>query len=93
MWYDKYAPVTTYEGYDIKSLEFNQKVRHHHQRMWLYRIRSCLICCNNEHTELYVDISVTLSDMFTYFRGYVPSDIVAGIALHAIHADSKVHAS
>lgn len=93
MWYEKHPPITSYEGVELTSLDADQTVRHHRQRVWQCRIQSCLsclLCCKGTHSDIYVDVSATLSDMFTYFRGYVPTDILAGIALHAIHVDPKV---
>jgi len=38
------------------------------------------------------DIAATLTHAFTHFRGYVPSDIIAGMALHAKEQrESEVH--
>ena len=39
---------------------------------------------NENQRTAFADVSSTLADAFTFFRGYVPSDILAGIALLAM---------
>lgn len=36
---------------------------------------------NENQQTAFADVSSTLADAFAFFRGYVPSDIIAGIAL------------
>lgn len=92
MCYEDYFPVSTYDGYDLMTLSINQKLHHRRQRIWRCRLQywCCLTCLRGEYTDVYSDVSATLADMFTYFRGYVPSDIIAGIALQAMHTKPKV---
>jgi len=91
MWWEKHAPVTSYEGIEVTTLNADQIIRHHQQRRWYSRIRCCASCVRYScDEEVRIDVSSTLAEMFTHFRGYVPSDIYAGISLHAMQNDSKV---
>ena len=38
---------------------------------------------------MYGDIATVMADSFTYFRGYVPSDVAAGIALMAMEQETQ----
>lgn len=91
MCYEKYVPVTTYDGEDLTSITRDHMTQHHRQRQWQCRLQ-CLCCLLGEggDPEVYADMSALLSESFSYFRGYVPSDIIAGIALHAMQYKQKV---
>ena len=49
-----------------------------------------MFCClklRNGQKTVFADVATTLTDAFNQFRGYVPSDIAAGVALYAFHRD------
>lgn len=91
MWYEKYVPVTTYDGDYLSSINNDLMTRHRRQRQWQCRMH-CLFCilCKGGNPDIYADMSTLLSESFENFRGYVPSDIIAGIALHAMTYKEKV---
>ena len=90
---EKYAPVMDYDENFLTHLSADKKIHHRRQRMWQCRIQyfCCLLCHKGDQANSFVDVSATLADAFTYFRGYVPSDIVAGMALQAIHTKHEVY--
>ena len=45
----------------------------------------CWLRLRGEQRTAFADVAATLADAFNQFRGYVPSDIVAGIALYTFH--------
>ena len=91
MLWEKDNPVTTHDGDNIKLLDMDQMARHRRQRLWLCRVQclSCLLCTEGD-PDIYADMSTLLSETFESFRGYVPSDIIAGFALYAMKHREKV---
>ena len=66
----------------------SHELRKHRRRdrAWQWRME-WLCCClrlGDGHRNVYAEIGTVMADSFTYFRGYVPSDVAAGIALMAI---------
>ena len=62
-------------------------VHHRRQRAWQWRVQ-CMFCwlrLRGEQQTAFADVAATLADAFNHFRGYVPSDIAAGIALYTLH--------
>ena len=76
-------PSETYGGRRLSSASSGHLVHHKRQRTWQWRLQ-CLFCwmtLKSDQQTAFADVSATLADGFNYFRGYVPSDILAGIAV------------
>lgn len=83
MRYEAVVPTETYDGRRLSRVSSGHLVHHKRQRTWQWRVQF-LFCCmslKGDQQNAFADVSATLSDSFNYFRGYVPSDILAGIAL------------
>ncbi len=82
--YERLAPVVSFGGRRLSTASSSGLARHHRQRRWQWRIQ-CACCCLNlgegVQQTLFSEVSATLADAFTYFRGYVPSDVLAGMVL------------
>ena len=81
--YEKSKPSTTYSGRRLSRLSSYWLNQHRRQRKWQW-ILQCLFCCHrfkNEQRNVFKEVSATLSDAFTKFRGYVLSDVLAGMSL------------
>lgn len=87
MKYERLAPTTTYGGRRMSRASSETLVHHRRQRAWQWRIQ-CMFCwlrLRGEQQTAFADVAATLADAFSHFRGYVPSDIIAGIALYTLH--------
>lgn len=82
--YERLAPVESFGGRRLSALSSMGLAQHRRQRNWQRRIQ-CLCCCLNlregSQQTLFGEVSATLADAFTLFRGYVPSDVLAGTIL------------
>ncbi len=82
--YEKLAPSVSFGGRRLSALSSSGLAQHRRQRQWQCRVQ-CLCCCLNlregVQQSLFSEVSATLADAFTYFRGYVPSDVLAGVVL------------
>ena len=80
------------ESHGLLALSSKELRKHRHRdRTWKWRIE-CLCCCTRlreGQRNVYVDIGTVMADSFTYFRGYVPSDVAAGIALMAMEQSEE----
>ena len=85
--YERVDPTTTYGGRRLSRASSETLTHHRRQRAWQWRMQ-CMFCwlrLRGEQRTAFADVAATLADAFNQFRGYVPSDIVAGIALYALH--------
>lgn len=91
--YEHLAPSTSFGGRRLSALSSGALVQHHRQRRWQWQMQwlcGCLTLRENQQ-GIFSQVSASLADAFTHFRGYVPSDIVAGMALFAMEqSESKV---
>lgn len=87
MKYEKLTPTTTYGGHRLSSASSETLIHHRRQRTWQMRIQAifCCLTLTGEQQTAFSDMAATLADLFNHFRGYVPSDILAGIALYSLH--------
>lgn len=81
--YEDGAPFTSYGGRRLSTLSSGELAQHHRQRQWQWRLQWLFwwLRLKKRQQSVFSEISATLADVFTYFRGYVPSDILAGVAL------------
>ena len=87
MRYEQLSPSTTYgDARRLSSLSSGDMIHHKRQRRWQWRLQRFFWWMRLEDNQqtAFADVSSTLADAFTFFRGYVPSDIIAGIALLAM---------
>ncbi len=85
--YERLQPDTTYGGRRLSRASSETLVHHKRQRNWQWRVQ-CMFCClklRDGQKTAFADVAATLADAFNQFRGYVPSDIAAGLALYAFH--------
>lgn len=93
MRYEQFPPQETYgDARRLSSLSSGGMIQHKRQRLWQWRLQRIFWWMNLEDSQqnVFADVSSTLADAFAYFRGYVPSDIVAGIALLAMEESKEV---
>ena len=84
--YEHFEPEETYAMERLSEASSLELMHHGRQRVWQWRLQR-LFCCMRlqEHQQsAFADISATLTDAFTFFRGYVPSDVLAGVAVLAM---------
>lgn len=84
--YESLAPSMSFGGRVLSALSTSSLNQHHRQRGWQWRLQ-CLFCCmklRDHQKTVFSEVSATLADVFTYLRGYVPSDIIAGMAVLAM---------
>ncbi len=85
--YEDDVPSATYDGRGLSNASSETLIHHRRQRVWQWRL-NCLFCWlrlrGGQRTAM-SDVAATLADAFNQFRGYVPSDILAGLALYAFH--------
>lgn len=89
--YEKLRPSTSFGGRRLSRLSSRSLHQHRRQRKWQWILQT-LFCCHrfqNEQRDVFKEVSATLSDAFTKFRGYVPSDVLAGMALLRLRQISK----
>ena len=87
MRYEQLPPSETYgDARRLSSLSSAGMIQHKRQRLWQWRLERVFWWMNLKGSQktAFADVSSTLADAFAFFRGYVPSDIVAGIALLAM---------
>ena len=89
--YESGAPKVTYKGRRLSRVSSTSLGHHTRQRTWQWRLQ-CLFCClrlRNQQRNVFSEISAVLSDVSRKFRGYVPSDVLAGMALVSMEQSAK----
>ena len=87
-------PTVSSHGLLALSSE-KMKERRLRGRVWQTRIR-WLCCCvrlRERNKSVYADIGRVMADSFTYLKGYVLSDLAAGMALMAMKQKAKCNVS
>lgn len=91
----KLAGSLSTDGHGLLALS-SRELHKHRQRdkAWKWRLE-WLCCClrlREKQKSVYAEVATVMADTFTHFRGYVPSDVAAGIALMAMEQSAeKVH--
>jgi sn1-specific diacylglycerol lipase len=71
----------------------SEELRKHRQRDRAWQWRMQWMCCctglGKNRRNVFAEIGTVMADSFTYFRGYVPSDVGAGIALMAMEQSAE----
>lgn len=84
--YETFEPRTTYHGRRLSRASSPTLLQNARQRTWQWRLQQ-LFCClklRDWQRNVFTEVSATLSDACRNFRGYVPSDVLAGMALVAM---------
>ena len=90
--YERLASTLSSDSRGLVAL--SSRELHHHQRRdntWRWRLQ-WLFCCvrlRGQQRDVFNEISSVMTDTFTHFRGYVPSDVAAGIALMAMEQSTE----
>lgn len=86
MRYEEVAPSESYGGRRLSRISSDAVKRHMQRRRWQWRLQSVLCCLRLKPYQhsVFTEVAVTLADVFRKFRGYVPSDLAAGLALLAL---------
>ena len=81
--YEQLEPSTSFSGRRLSTLSNDSIAQHHRQRKWQWRLQKMFFFLNLQDGQksVFSEVSATLADAFTKFRGYVPSDVLAGMAL------------
>jgi sn1-specific diacylglycerol lipase len=81
--YENKRPSVDVKGRRLSRLNSFLKNEHKRQRKWQWILQSlfCSYGAQNQKTSVFNAVSATLADGFHKFRGYVPTDILAGFAL------------
>lgn len=81
--YEHAPPKINFSGRRLSSLSDESLAQHQRQRSWQWRVQNLFffLRLHDRQKTVFAAVSATLSDAFTKFRGYVPTDILAGMAL------------
>ena len=75
------------EGIGLRELSSGE-IRHQKRRdiVWKWRLKwlLCWMKLEKKQRTAYKEVAIVMTDAFTHLRGYVPSDVAAGIALTAM---------
>ena len=82
--------VESSEGRGLTALSSAEFIKKHRQSTWKWRLQwlLCGMRLRGEQRNAFNEIASTMTDAFVHFRGYVPSDVAAGIALLAMEQRS-----
>ena len=73
----------------LSSEELDKHRRRDSAWKWRMEWLCCCLRLGERQRSVYAEIGTVMADTFTYFRGYVPSDVVAGIALMAMEQSTE----
>lgn len=92
--YKRLDHSTSFRDSRLSVFSSDGLLQQHRQRTWQWRLQWLCGCVTLREGQQGVisDVAATLTHAFTHFRGYVPSDIIAGMALLAKEQrESEVH--
>lgn len=91
MRFEEVTPSESYGGRRLSRLSSGEVKRHMQRRRWQWRLQSLLCCLRLKPYQhsVFTEVAVTLADILRKFRGYVPSDLAAGLTLLALNERSK----
>ena len=74
---------TNYSGRRLSSLSDDSLFEHRRQRSWQWVLQNLFfyLKLRDRQKSVFAAVSATLADAFTKFHGYVPTDVLAGMAL------------
>ena len=83
MKYEELKPSTSFGGRRLSRLSSGSLARHAQRRVWQWRL-NLMFCCmklQKYQNSVFTEVSVALADACTNLRGYVPTDVAAGLAI------------
>ena len=83
MRYDDMKPSESFGGRRLSRLSSGSLTRHAQRRLWQWRL-NLMFCCmklQKYQTSVFTEVSVALADACSNLRGYVPTDVAAGLAI------------
>ena len=90
--YKQLANTLSSDSHGLLALSSEELRKHRHRdRAWKWRLE-WLCCClrlGERQRSVHAEIGTVMADTFTYFRGYVPSDVAAGVALMAMEQSTE----
>ena len=91
MKYEELAPSESYGGRRLSRISSASLKRHLQRRRWQWRLQNLLCCMKLRQFQrsIFSEVAITLADVFRKLRGYVPSDIAAGMVLLAMDCSTK----
>ena len=77
------SPSINYTGRRLSSLSDESLFIHRRQRSWQWKLKNLFfyLKLRDRQKTIFAAVSATLADAFTKFHGYVPTDVLAGMAL------------
>ena len=91
MQFEDVAPSESYGGRRLSRLGSDEVKQHVQRRRWQWRLQSLLCCLRLKAFQhsVFTEVAVTLASVFCKFRGYVPSDLAAGLALLSLQEQGQ----
>ena len=83
MKYEELKPSESFGGRRLSRLSSGALTRHAQRRLWQWRL-NLIFCCmklRKYQSSIFTEVSVALADACTNLRGYVPTDVAAGLAI------------
>lgn len=75
-------PSTSFGGRRLSRLSSRSLTHHLNRRRWQWLLQSFLcLSLHESQGNVFQEVSATLAEVFDKFRGYVVSDILAGVVL------------
>ena len=93
MKYEQVKPSTSFSGRRLSRLSSGSLARHAQRRMWQWRLQ-LMFCCmklQKYQNSIFTEVSVALADACSNLRGYVPTDVAAGLAIVSLEHNSGLH--
>ena len=81
--YKRLSSARSFGGRRLSKMSSRSLKRYERRRRWFWVFQILFYCFRSSKSQVNVlrEVSLTLSDAFEKFRGYVPSDILAGLLL------------
>lgn len=84
--YERLDLSSSFEGHNPSEVSSDGLAQYRRQRRWQWRLEwlLCWMRLDQSQQNMFAEVSATLADAFAHFRGYVPSDVLAGMTLLAL---------
>jgi len=92
MKYEEVNPSTSFGGRRLSRLDSGSLARHAQRRMWQWRLQIVFCCMKLQkyQNSVFTEVSVALADACSNLRGYVPTDVAAGLAIISLEHNDDV---
>lgn len=90
MKYEEVRPSTSFGGRRLSRLDSGSLARHAQRRMWQWRLQIVFCCMKLQkyQNSVFTEVAVALADACSNLRGYVPTDVAAGLAIISLEHNS-----